>query len=256
MSRMVALGRWTRFVLLGLVAVIAVVLIVSALTGGGAGTGGDAAAEPVPSPTATIEPVAEATPTPTPEAAEAADPERRFLAMDPGGVLWRGVAGSCAAGVAPKLESTTDAVSWRTATPDGAAELLALAPGDAAGQASVVVALDDGSCTAVGRRTAPDGSGWQDAPEALAAWDAAAPAVPDGHLAATVEGERLFVARTAPDCEGVAFAVLPTDGGEPAPDGWRACEPGLDPAAPIAIDHADGRLYVWSGDVLTGIDAS
>lgn len=230
MSRMIAVGRWTRYVLLVAVAATALVLIVTAVVRGAAGS--DAA--PVPEQTA--EPVAMTTPEPaTPQT----DPEARFLALDGGGVLWRGVAGSCAEGIQPTLERTADAIAWSSATPDDAAELLALVPGGARDQALVAIALDDGSCTPAGRATTADGQGWEDAG---APYPAHAE-LPDGGLVATEDG---YVALAAADCEGVSF--MAADGS------WVACDPSLDPDAPLAIDYADGRLYVWSGDVLTSLE--
>jgi hypothetical protein len=237
MSRMVTVGRWTRFVLLGLVAATAVLLIVSTLVGGAQPD------EAAPEPSA---PVVPATPTPTPAAATS-DPDRRFLAMDGGGVLWRGTAGSCADGVPPRVERTSDAVTWRNATPTDAAEVLALAPGDGLDQATVAIALDDGSCTPAARRTTPDGSAWQDDP-AVPAADMRAP----GALASTPDdADGRFVARRTDACDGVALArEIP--GAEPEST-WQVCEAALDPEAPLAIDYAAGRLYVWSGDVLTSL---
>ncbi len=235
---MVTVGRWTRFVLLGLVAATAVLLIAPALVGG---------AQPdeavAPEPTA---PVLPATPTPTPAAATS-DPARRFLAMDGGGVLWRATAGSCADGVPPRVERTSDAVTWRNATPADAAEVLALAPGDGLDQATVAIALDDGSCTPAARRTTPDGSAWQGDP----AGPPAGVRAPDALAATPDDGEGRFVARRTDACDGVALArEIP--GADPGST-WQACEAALDPEAPLAIDYAAGRLYIWSGDVLTAL---
>lgn len=228
MTHMVVIGRWTRWVLLAAIGVLAVVLLISALVGGSR----QATAGPEP----TAQPVAVSTPTPTPEPEPLPwNPDQRFLALDGGGVLWRGTAGSCADGIPPKLERTADAVVWRIATPADAAQLLALTPGDVVDQASVVIALDDGSCTVEGRVTAPDGQSWEVAPASSVD---VAPAT--DAIFTTEDG---YVARQEEGCDGVAFS-----GGD-----WTACEPGLDPAAPIAIDYADGRLYVWSGDVLTSL---
>ncbi|MBF0816802.1 hypothetical protein E4U02_10295 [Microbacterium paludicola] len=227
MSRMVVIGQWARYALLAIIGIAVVAWLVSLPFRG----------EPDAAPAAepTIEPAA-ATPSPTPTA----DPYRRFLALDAGGVLWRGTAGSCVAGIGPTLERTTDAVTWRPATPADAAELLALVPGDAADQATVAIALTDGSCTVAGRQTNADGTAWEEAVEAPEA-----PEVPEGALAVTDDG---YVARAADDCEGIAFAAL---------DGtWQTCGPGMDPAQPIAIDVADGTLYIWTADVVTSLPVS
>lgn len=241
---MIVVGRWTRYALLAAVAVAACAVVATALVGGGA--------EPETAPAASAEPAAVVTPSPTPTPEVDADPDRRFLALDGGGMLWRGTAGACAAGIAPTLERTSDAVTWRTATPAGAAQLLALTPGDGAGQAAVVIAQGD-DCAPHALRTNAEGTAWQDDPDAGGDVDAA-PAQVGGlpALATSAEGDALYVATTADNCAGVAFAVR-----DPGASVLRSlsCETGMNPDDPIAIDHADGRLYVWSGDILTSLEA-
>lgn len=232
MTRMMILGRWARYALLAAIGVLAAVLIATTVVGRPVPA---SAPEPVDT-AAAVEPAAAVTPTPT-AAPLPADPDRRFLALDGGGVLWRGTAGSCADGIPPKLERTADAVAWRTATPADAAQLLALTPGDGRDQARVVIALDDGFCTVAEEVTASDGQSWEAPVDVTFAAEA-----PDGDLlAATEEG---YVARRDEECDGVAFSS----------DSWTACDTSLDPADPIAIDQADGKLYVWSGDVLKAVD--
>ncbi|WP_345752748.1 hypothetical protein [Microbacterium rhizophilus] len=223
MSRMMVLGRWVRYALLAVVGIAAIAWIVTIPI--------RAEVVSAPAPAASVEPAVVVTPTPT----ATADPRRRFLALDGGGVLWRGTAGSCAEGIAPKLERTADAVTWRVATPGDAAELLALTPGDAVDQASVVIATGDGSCTVAGRHTNSEGDAWEESPKVDV------PTLPEGALAVTEGG---YVARETEGCDGVAFSG----------DSWETCETGMDPADPIAIDYADGRLYVWSGDVLAALE--
>ncbi|MFL0411226.1 hypothetical protein ACH0AH_08620 [Microbacterium paludicola] len=233
MSRMVVIGQWARYALLAVIGIAVIGWLVSFPFRG------EPDAAPAVEPT--IEPAA-ATPTPTPTA----DPDRRFLALDAGGVLWRGTAGSCVAGIGPTLERTTDAVTWRPATPADAAELLALVPGDAADQATVAIALTDGSCTVAGRQTNADGTAWEEAP--AVEWadephDADVLATTPGPLEGTV-----MIARRLAGCDGVFFTA---EGAGLDPS--TVCETSLDPDAPIAIDHADEKLFVWSGDILTTV---
>ena len=247
MTRMMIIGRWVRYALVAALGALAVVLIVTTIVSGPPAI---STPQPAGTPEAAEPAVAAASPTPTPSPSPLpSEPERRFLALDGGGVLWRGTAGSCAEGIAPKLERTADAVVWRTATPPDAAQLLALTPGDARDQARVVIALDDGSCAVAERGTAPDGQSWEE--PVGAAFEAEAPA-PD--VLATTPADVLDSVITAmrlDGCEGVHFT---TEGA--GFDAVTLCETTLDPADPIAIDYADGRLYVWSGDVVTAIDMS
>ncbi|WP_203136295.1 hypothetical protein [Microbacterium sp. JZ31] len=231
MTRMMIVGRWARYAVLLALALVAVVLIAPRLMGGPV-----PASAPAPSDTA--EPLVGVEPTPTTSPLPA-DPERRFLALDGGGVLWRGTAGSCTDGIPPKLERTADAVVWRTATPAGAAQLLALEPGDARDQARIVIATDDGSCGVAEQVTAADGQSWESPVTVEFAVEE-----PVAGVLATTDGG--YVARDDEGCDGVAFSG----------DAWTACDPALDPADPIAIDHADGKLYVWSGDVVTAVEVA
>jgi len=218
-TRMMELGRWVRYALLVVVAAVVVIVVVSMLTrGGGAPAAAPAAdveaavAEPVATPTAADVSPAVAPVVPLPD-----DPEQRFLAMAADGTLFRGTAGSCAAGIAPTLESTSDAVTWTSALPDGATQLLGL-PVD-----PLAPVVADAACAAPVGWAAPAAQ-----PENVLAVD--------GDVAATRTEGRVCIGSIAADSEVV-------------------CDERFDPLDPIAIDAAaDGRVYVWSGDTLTAVD--
>jgi hypothetical protein len=254
---MVAVGRWTRYVVVAAAAVVVAVSVVAALSRAvspdDAQAAPDAAVEPpsVVTPAASPSATSEAMPGPA-VAVPTGDPAHRFLSVDGGGVVWRGIAGSCADGVAPRLVRSADGARWSEVLPAGAAQLLSLRPGDGALQAHVVIAAA-GTCAAAGRSTAPDGRSWQDAPDLVAAWDGTAPSggAPEGALAHTTAGDTTYVAYRADECAGVAFAQAVPD--QPLGAAWTACDPGMDPSEPIAVDYSDGRLHVWSGSIVTAV---
>lgn len=204
MTRMMELGRWARYALLAVVGLLVVWGLIALLV-----QPPSAATEPEVTPEAmpTATPVATAPPASTlPD-----DPEQRFLAMASDGTLFRGTAGSCASGVAPTLESTTDAAHWTPVLPAGATQLLALTVDPLA----PIVA--DADCAAPANWAAPE-------------------ALPDRTLAADEGYSAVF----ADDCPGVVFMG----------EGFSICDQGLSVLDPIGIDFTGGTLYFWSGGVL------
>lgn len=173
-------------------------------------------------PHATITPsVTPSAPPAAPTLASLSRADERFLRIDAAGTAWRGVAGSCAAGVAPSIERSTDAgATWIDVTPNylgirQLAGILPLEPGVAQ-----LVASTDTACSTVGLRTYTQGEFWEQYPDVLAGAS--------------------YLPTTDPTAVVTPFGAPPAPCAEPT---------SLSVSGPSAALICDQQPYVWSADL-------
>lgn len=162
---------------------------------------------PSPSPTPTLMPLL-----PLPRA------EERFLTASSEGVLWRGIAGSCADGTDPLIERSTDGGGiWDDVTPlyRGLGQIARL---DAfAGTQAQTIALLGDDCSTDGLRTFTQGRFWESYEEVLAESsfiagnDAGEVVTPQGAIAAPCDESRSLRGAggmVALVCNGQAYRLV------------------------------------------------
>ena len=118
---------------------------------------------PVPTFSLGVTPAPTASSTPTPTATPVEESSERFLTTSDSGILWRGVAGSCADGVSPSLERSEDGgQTWEDVTPQylGITQIAAIAATGTATQATIVASIGE-DCRLQGLRTFTDGEFWE-----------------------------------------------------------------------------------------------
>ena len=142
--------------------------------------------------------------------------DERFLSVSNEGVLWRGVAGSCADGAAPLIERSADGgATWNDVTPlyRGMTQIMRL-DAFAGTQAQSVAMLDE--CAVDGLRTFTQGRFWESYDEVLAEAsfiagdDAGQVLTPDGTIAAPCAEARSLRGAggaLALVCDGEAFRL-------------------------------------------------
>lgn len=173
-----------------------------------------------PSSTSYIEPTPEPRPSATPTPSQlAALPVRRALAVAGESTLWRAEGGSCTAGAAPQLQTSTDAgATWidRDLARYDVRQVLALSVRDANFGAAVVKLGD--ACELAGFRSFTGGRFWERADEVL---DEFTYLDPDDVSTVVVAGERV---------------------GSPCPDAVQVTVSG---GRPVTL-CADGRAAAWA----------
>ncbi|MDO8383186.1 MAG: hypothetical protein Q7T17_09435 [Microbacterium sp.] len=184
---------------------------------------------------ATPEPSATPTPTAAPITAVPRADER-FLSISSEGILWRGIAGSCADESTPLIERSADGgTTWNDVTPlyRGLAQIMRL-DAFAGTQAQAVAVLEDG-CVTDGLRTFTQGRFWESYEEVLAESayiagdDPAQIVTPDGAIAAPcaeARGLRGSGSNLALVCDAQAFALVG--------DEWQPL--GVEGAVAVATD--------------------
>ena len=188
------------------------------------------------------EPQSSPSPSPAPTLTPIARADERFLTASSEGVIWRGIAGSCADGADPLIERSTDGGgTWNDVTPlyRGVAQITRL---DAfAGTQAQAVALLDGDCSIDGLRTFTQGRFWESYDEVLATSsfiqgdDPARVVSPDRVIGAPCDSARgLRGAGTtlALVCDGEAFRL--------AGDSWQQ----LDVDGAVAVTVNDSSFIV------------
>ncbi|MFI8594005.1 hypothetical protein ACIGCK_06185 [Microbacterium sp. NPDC078428] len=249
-----------------IVAALAVVVLVLALVALDRGTGDEhpegTASTPIeaePSPSG--EPSAEPTPTATPlEPVERA--QERFLAEGSEGVLWRAVAGSCAEGIAPVIERSTDGgLTWNDVTPlyRDIRQVAALSP-LAGTQAEVVASLGD-DCETQLMRTFTQGRFWEPYPDELAAAsyiepaDAATVVLGGEPVAAPCAQARSLAAQEGTAALVCDAEVFTWDGADWAAAGIAdAVAVTLADSVPVAVTRAPGCGGLQVGSTCTPAD--
>tara|TARA_R110002020_G_scaffold151687_1_gene328771 strand:+ start:1431 stop:2330 length:900 start_codon:yes stop_codon:yes gene_type:complete len=199
-------------------------------------TFGAVSPQPTSTPTPTIAPV-----TPVARA------EERFLTVSSEGVLWRGIAGSCADGIAPLIERSADGGdSWNDVTPLylGITQIARL-DAFAGTQAQTVALYED--CAVDGLRTFTQGRFWESYEEVLATSafiggdDAGQVVTPDGAIGAPCTEARALRGdgdTVALICDAQAFALVD--------DEWEAF--GIVGAVAVAVDGATVLVAHVSSD--------
>ncbi|MCT9819025.1 hypothetical protein N3K63_01855 [Microbacterium sp. W1N] len=236
--------------IVAVVALTAVVGVLSALALQST-RGGEVAGETMtPAPTFTFGDRETPSPTPTPTAA-ASHTDERFLAVA-GDTLWRATAGACGV-AAPTVEISTDAgETWRDVTPTavGAAQVLGVAT-FSEGNGEVLAALGD-ACEPAALRTYTDGRDWEAYTSVLAEATYLSPADgvtvvrPDAD--ATAPCDAATNVRTSRGvigliCDGAAM-LLPAGTAGTAASDWIA----VAPQGAIALDALGGTLVVAHTD--------
>ncbi|MDX2377646.1 hypothetical protein M4I32_12625 [Microbacterium sp. LRZ72] len=217
--------RAAQWIAIAVVAALAVLVIVLALLALDRGRGDEADASTAPVPSFTPHETSTPSPTPTPEETpDAVGPvdraDERFLAVGADGVVWRAVAGSCADGIQPLIERSTDGgQSWNDVTPlyREVRQVASLVP-IAGSQAEIVAAIGD-ECEVDLLRTFTQGEFWEPYPDELASASYIDPAT-----AATV-----IIAGEPVDAPCPEARSLATQGGA------------------IAL-VCDGEVATWTGD--------
>ena len=229
--------------------VIAAVLSIMALNhAGGDESGGDVAPAPSFTPPALPTPSSSDDPSEEPEEPEV--PERdaaveRFLAAG-SETLWRGIAGTCAAGDALVEISTDGGETWEAVTPwaPAARQLLSIDP-FMGNEAQLVAAVGD-DCEPTGIRTFTQAVAWAENPEGLRGLTYIDPAEPSTlviggqQIEAPCEspwGLRAGAEAAGVICDGVAYVL-------DAEDSWLA----LEAAQPVALATAGESLLVAHTD--------
>ena len=206
---------WIGAVVVVVLIVVVAVLVVVALDRARPAPTNESLA-PVPT-FAPATPVPSATPTPTAVPITAVPrAEERFLSISSEGILWRGIAGSCADESTPLIERSADGgATWNDVTPlyRGMTQIMRL-DAFAGTQAQTVAMLDE--CAVDGLRTFTQGRFWESYEEVLAESafiagdDAGQIVTPDGTIAAPCAEARSLRgvgATVALVCDSQAFRL-------------------------------------------------
>lgn len=173
--------------------------------------------------------------------------EERFLSISSEGILWRGIAGSCADESTPLIERSADGgATWNDVTPlyRGMTQIMRL-DAFAGTQAQTVAMLDE--CAVDGMRTFTQGRFWESYEEVLATAsfiagdDAAQVVTPDGSVAAPCADARSL--RGGDDAGGNGAVLICDSQVSALADGeWQTL--GVTNAVAVALDDSDASIVV------------